>query len=72
MAFIARGYPTSKSTKDLLITLFNELMEKYPKIKEYLPKVTKQMIKNVINKINMKVKSQLIVDFVIKRHRAIK
>jgi len=72
MALIARGYPTSKSTNDLLITLFNELMEKYPEYKEYLPKATEQMIKKVISKLNMKVKSQVIVDFVIKRYQAIK
>ena len=28
MALIARGYPTSKSTNTLLITLFNELLSK--------------------------------------------
>ena len=72
MALIARGYPTSKSTNDLLITLFNELMEKYPEYKEYLPKVTEQMVKKVISKLNMKVKSQLIADFVINRYQAIK
>ncbi len=72
MALIARGYPTSKSANDLLITLFNELIEKYPEYKEYLPKVTEQTIKNVINKLNMKVKSQVIVDFVIKRYQATK
>ena len=49
-----------------------ELMEKYPEYKEYLPKVTEQMIKKVISKINMKVKSQVIVDFVINRYQAIK
>ena len=72
MALIARGYPTSKSTNDLLITLFNELMEKYPEYREHLPQVTEQMIKNVISKLNMKVKSQVIVDFVIKRYQAVK
>jgi len=72
MALIARGYPTSKSANDLLITLFNELMEKYPGYKEYLPKVREQMIKKVISKLNMKVKSQVIVDFVIKRYQSIK
>ena len=72
MALIARGYPTSKSSNDLLITLFNELTEKYPEYKEYLPKVTEQMIKKVISKLNMKVKSQVIVDFVINRYHAIK
>ena len=67
MALIARGYPTSKSANDLLITLFNELMEKYPAYKEYLPKVKEQTVRDVINKLNMKVKSQVIIDFVIKR-----
>ena len=72
MALIARGYPTSKSKNDHLITLFNELMEKYPEYKEYIPKVTEQMIKKVISKINMKVKSQVIIDFVINRYQTIK
>lgn len=72
MALIARGYPTTKSTNDLLITLFNELMEKYPEYKEYIPKVTEQMIKKAINNLNMQVKSQVIVDFVMKRYQAIK
>ena len=71
MALIARGYPTTKSTNDLLITLFNELMEKYPEYKECIPKVTEQMIKKVITKLNMKVKSQVVVDFVINRYQVI-
>ncbi|MBR7132651.1 MAG: hypothetical protein IKD04_03880 [Clostridia bacterium] len=72
MALIARGYPTSKPANDLLITLFNELMDNFPEYKKFLPKVTEQMIMKVISKINMKVKSQVIVDFVIKRYQAIK
>ena len=72
MALIARGYPTGKSANDILITLFNELMEKYPEYREYLPKVTEQMIKNVIDRLNMKVKSQTVVDFIINRYREIK
>ena len=72
MALIARGYPTSKSANDLLITLFHELMEQYPEYKEYLPTVTEQMIKKIINKLHMKVKSQVIVDLVINRYQAIK
>lgn len=72
MALIARGYPTSKSSNDLLITLFDELMEKYPEYKEYIPTVTEQMVKKVINKLNMKVKSQVVIDLVISRYQAIK
>lgn len=71
MALIARGYPTGNSKSDLLIALFNELMGKYPEYKNYLPNVTEQMIKNIIDKLNMKVKSQVIVDFVIDRYQAI-
>ena len=61
-----------KASNDLLIMLFNELMEKYPEYKEYIPKVTEQMIKKAINKLNMKVKSQVIVDFIMNRYQAIK
>lgn len=71
MALIARGYPTGNSKSDLLIALFNELMEKYPEYKNYLPNVTEQMIKEVIDKLSMKVKSQVIVDFVVNRYQAI-
>ncbi len=72
MALISRGYPTSKTANDFLITLFNELLKKYPEYKKYLPKVTENIIKKVIGKLNMKVKSQVIVDFVINRYWAIK
>ena len=72
MALIARGYPKAKSANDLLITLFNELMEKYPEYKEYVPKVTEQTVKKVITKLNMKVKSQVVIELVISRYRAIK
>lgn len=72
MALISRGYPTGKVANDLLITLFNDLMEKHPQYKEYLPKITEQMIKEIINKLNMKVKSQAIIDFIINRYQAIR
>ena len=61
-----------KKALRLTITLFNELTEKHHEYKEYLSKLTEQMIKKVISKINMKVKSQAIVDIVIKRYQAIK
>lgn len=72
MALIARGYPTTKSNNDLLVTLFNELIKAYPEYKEYLPKVTEQMIKTIIGKLNMKVKSQAVIDLVMSRYELIK
>ena len=47
-------------------------MEKYPEYKEYIPTVTEQIVKIVINKLNMKVKSQVVIDLVIGRYQAIK
>lgn len=72
MALIARGYPTTKPNNDLLVTLFNELIQKYPEYKEYLPEVTEQIIRKVIGKLNMKVKSQAVIDLVMSRYELIK
>ncbi len=72
MALISRGYPTKTASRDLLITLFNELMEEYPSYRSYIPAVTEQIIRDVLTKLNMKVKSQTIVDFVMGRYVLIK
>lgn len=71
MALISRGYPSRPGAKDMLISLFNELMEEYPNYKSYIPEVTEDMIKSVISKLNMKVKSQVIVDLVMGRYNQI-
>ncbi len=72
MALIARGYPITKAKGDLLITLFNELMQKYPEYKRYLPIVNEITVKEVIVKLNMRVKTQAVFDLVISRYQAIK
>ena len=46
----------------------NELMEEYPNYRAYLPVVTEEIVRDVIVKLNMKVKSQVIVDFVMGRY----
>lgn len=68
MALISRGYPSKVSSKDLLISLFNELMEKYPEHKKYVPEVSEDVVKNVIKNINMKVKSKEIANMVLRRY----
>ena len=72
MALIARGYPSKPKSKDLLITLFNELMDEYPEYKEFIPELTEDTIRNVLDTINMKVRSQTIIDFVMSRYNSIK
>ena len=71
MALISRGYPSKPGAKDMLISLFNGLMEEYPNYKSYIPEVTEDMMKSVISKLNMKVKSQVIVDLVMGRYNQI-
>ena len=71
MALIARGYPSKPNSKDLLITLFNELLQEYPEYKQCVPTVDEEKIRNVLEKINMKVKTQTIIDLVMNRYNMI-
>ena len=71
MSLISRGYPSKPGAKDMLISLFNELMEEYPNYKSYIPEVTEEMVRSVIARLNMKVKSQVIVDLVVQRYNSV-
>lgn len=72
MALIARGYPRNiKSQNDVLIRLFNELLEENNEYKSYIPELTEEIIRRVLSMLNMKVKSQFIVDYVMGRYRQI-
>lgn len=68
MALVARGYPTGKPTHDLLIRLFDELLETYPQYKKYVPSVSAQTVKQIVEKLNMKIRTQVIVDLVMNRY----
>ena len=67
MALISRGYPSKLGSKDILITMFNELLEEYPNFRSFVPQLTEETVTMVLQKLNMKVKSQVIVDMVTKR-----
>ena len=68
MALISRGYPSKPNSKDMLISLFNELMMQCPDYRAYVPNLTEETVRNVLQKLNMKVKSQLIVDLILGRY----
>ena len=68
MALIARGYPTGKSKNDFLIMLFRDMLAKCPEYKQYIPEVTEQTVKRIVKKLNMKVKSKAVIDFVMSRY----
>lgn len=72
MALIARGYPkNTKPERDLLIKLFVEVIEEYPEYKNYIPEINELTIRNILAKLNMRVKSQVIVDLIINRYNLI-
>lgn len=71
MALISRGYPSKPGSKDLLVTLFNELMAEHSEYRAYIPEITEETVRKVLDKLNMKVKSQVIVDLVLGRYTAI-
>lgn len=72
MALIARGYPKStKAGNDLLIKLFVEVIEDNPEYKKYIPEISEQTVRQILSKLNMKVKSQVIVEIVIGRYNRI-
>ncbi len=68
MALISRGYPSNPKANDLLISCFNQLMEKYPEYNSYIPQVTESIVRKVMDKLNMKVKTQLVVNLVTARY----
>ena len=72
MALISRGYPAKTTPKDLLIQLFNELIEEYPEYKKNIPELNADIVRNVLRKVNMKVKTQAIIDLVMSRYNLIK
>jgi len=71
MALISRGYPSSKAKKDILISLFIEVLETHPEYSDYLPKVTPDILQMALNEVNMRVQSKKIVDFIMNRYEKI-
>ena len=72
MALIARGYPSKPKANDMLIRTFCEVLEAYPNYREYLPSVTEEVIREVIAGLNMRVKTQAVIDIVVGRYELIK
>ena len=68
MALISRGYPKAPKKSDLLIRLFNDLLDNHPEYKKYLPVVDHEIIKATLDNLHMRVKKQFIVDYIISRY----
>ena len=68
MALIARGYPSKPKSGDLLISLFNDVMASHPEYRKYLPELTEDVVRGVIDKLGMKVRTQTVIDLVMGRY----
>lgn len=71
MALISRGYPKQPTHNDLLIKLFNEFIKSNPEYKKYIPTLTEQTVRDVIADLHMRVRTNEIVDLVMKRYEMI-
>ncbi|MGM9552021.1 MAG: hypothetical protein ACI3XA_07180 [Clostridia bacterium] len=72
MALISRGYPKNKNRKDdILVKLFNELIEYDERLKEYIPEVNEALIKRGIKKVGMRVKTNLVLNFIMNGYKQI-
>ena len=72
MALIAREYPRNTERKnDVLVACFNDLMTLDPSLRQYIPKLAEEDVKSVLEKVNMKVKTEVIVSFVMNGYRRI-
>lgn len=72
MALISREYPKNIERKnDILIRFFNNLLKFEPSLKKYIPKLTENDVKEVLKKVNMKVKSDIIIRFIMNGYKQI-
>ncbi len=72
MALISRGYPAKASANDMLIALFNDVMDTHPEYRKFIPTVTEAKVSEVISKVGMKVRTKDIVNIVMSRYELVR
>ena len=72
MALISRGYPNNIERKnDVLIKYFNELLEYDKSLIQYIPTLKRTEIEIVLKTLNMKVRTELITNFIMNGYEKI-
>lgn len=72
MALISRGYPSKAGKSDMLITLFNELIDEFPEYKKVIPDVSADLVRSVVAELHMRVKTQAVIDIVMSRYEFVR
>lgn len=68
MALISRGYPRDPKTSDMLIAMFSGVIKEHPDFAEYIPAITEDTVRGIIDEIGMKVRKQAVIDLVMNRY----
>ena len=72
MALISRGYPSKPKQNDLLIKLFNEVLDNHPEYRSYIPNITEADVRKCIDSLHMRVKKDVITQMIMSRYNYIK
>lgn len=71
MALISRGDPKLPTNNDFLIRIFNEFVSYHPDVRKYLPKITRNNITLSLNKTDVPVNREYIMELLLKRYELI-
>ncbi len=72
MALISRGYPSKPKQSDLLIKLFNEVLDNHPEYRLYIPNITETDVRKCIDSLHMRVKKDVVTQMIMSRYKYIK
>lgn len=72
MALISRGYPNPPTKNDFLINCFNDFILNHPDYIQFIPTVTEEIITDILEELNMKVRRKEIINIIMKRYAMIK
>lgn len=71
LALISNGYPAHPQQKDMLITLFLQVLQTHPEYEAYLSVMTKDMVKQAVGAVGMPVREQEILEYVWGRYQMV-
>jgi hypothetical protein len=72
MALISRGYPSNiKRENDVYVKFFKELIDYDNSLAEYIPTLDEKTVRDIIDKIGIRVRKQLVINFVMNGYRQI-
>lgn len=71
MALISRGYPSVSGANDVLVMLFNDLLDEYPEYRELIPEIGEELIRETISRVGMRVRTHDVIDIIMSRYKAI-